>query len=388
MKRNRTETGSGMVAALTCGALAVSTGLLMLCTAVTAAADDPQADDGERFNRRIYGGIGIVGSRLDPDTDAVSQSVDRRQGVGGSLTLGYDLLPRLSLEGHFADLGEADLRPDGGVDYRVGGIDVLLYGLNDAGQRWLRQGFSLFGRLGVGAIEVDSDLPIERVNQYSLLTGLGVEYGFDNGVGVRAELVSHDTDARYAQVGMIYRFGSAGIPLASASRDGSSIDDRRNASAADQAEAAQQPEARQPVDADADGVPDVRDDCPASSADMPVDETGCDALDNASDLVGFAFDSTRLSDEAKATLDAVIAVMLETPDARIVIDAHTDNVGSAVDNLRLSAGRAVAVARYLVDNEIDGDRLQPRAFGESQPRASNATMEGRATNRRVEFRLQ
>ena len=60
-------------------------------------------------------------------------------------------------------------------------------------------------------------------------------------------------------------------------------------------------------------------------------------------------------------------------------------MGSATSNLQLSKRRAISVARFLVDEGISGSRLRPQAYGESKPRISNATKQGRAANRRVEF---
>jgi outer membrane protein OmpA-like peptidoglycan-associated protein len=71
----------------------------------------------------------------------------------------------------------------------------------------------------------------------------------------------------------------------------------------------------------------------------------------------------------------------------VVIEGHTDNVGSDTLNLNLSQRRAQSVLNYLVSKNIDASRLRAKGFGESKPIATNATPLGRAKNRRVDFRL-
>ncbi len=66
---------------------------------------------------------------------------------------------------------------------------------------------------------------------------------------------------------------------------------------------------------------------------------------------------------------------------------HTDSVGSDAFNQTLSEQRASTVAEYLAGRGVQRARLATKGYGESQPKASNTTEEGRAQNRRVEIRL-
>ena len=86
-------------------------------------------------------------------------------------------------------------------------------------------------------------------------------------------------------------------------------------------------------------------------------------------------------------LDRVINFMKKNPGIKVEIDGHTDSVGSEAYNQRLSQARAQAVVEYLVKHGISIDRLVAKGFGESKPVAPNTTPEGRAKNRRVEFRI-
>lgn len=86
-------------------------------------------------------------------------------------------------------------------------------------------------------------------------------------------------------------------------------------------------------------------------------------------------------------LDGLIRILTENASMKIEIRGHTDNVGSDASNQALSENRAKAVVDYLVSKGIATDRLVFKGFGESTPVATNETEEGKALNRRVEFRI-
>ena len=102
--------------------------------------------------------------------------------------------------------------------------------------------------------------------------------------------------------------------------------------------------------------------------------------------IHFDFDSDRLRPEGSA-LVADIALMLDNnPSWTLLIEGHTDSIGSAGYNLDLSDRRAAAIARALAGRHgIDPGRLETDGFGQTKPIASNNTLEGRALNRRVEL---
>jgi outer membrane protein OmpA-like peptidoglycan-associated protein len=89
--------------------------------------------------------------------------------------------------------------------------------------------------------------------------------------------------------------------------------------------------------------------------------------------------------ESAPTLKEIAAALTQHPELRIRIEGHTDNVGSADANLRLSEARAGAVKDALVkDYRIDPARLETAGLGDTKPVADNKTPEGRSSNRRVE----
>lgn len=102
------------------------------------------------------------------------------------------------------------------------------------------------------------------------------------------------------------------------------------------------------------------------------------------------FDSGKheLKEESHEALSLLYRFMHANPDVMVELNAHTDDIGSDHFNQDLSEKRARSVVEYLVKIGINPDRLIPQGFGESQPVAPNDTEEGRAINRRVEFRLK
>jgi outer membrane protein OmpA-like peptidoglycan-associated protein len=90
---------------------------------------------------------------------------------------------------------------------------------------------------------------------------------------------------------------------------------------------------------------------------------------------------------SESELDGLIAILNENSGMKIEIRGHTDNVGSDALNQTLSENRAKAVVEYLVSKGISASRLIYKGYGETTPQTTNDTDEGRALNRRVEFKI-
>jgi len=178
-----------------------------------------------------------------------------------------------------------------------------------------------------------------------------------------------------------------------------------------------------PKDTDGDGVPDNLDKCPDTPKGVQVDANGCpldrdgdgvpDYLDKCPDVPGIAankgcpevkaatkkvfakalqgiqFESGKdvIKKSSNAILNDVVTVMKENPSYNLEINGHTDNKGAAAMNLDLSQRRAEAVMSYLTNHGVDASRLKAKGYGQTMPVADNATAEGRAKNRRVEFKV-
>jgi len=101
--------------------------------------------------------------------------------------------------------------------------------------------------------------------------------------------------------------------------------------------------------------------------------------------VQFEFDKAELLPESRPTLDRVAEVILSSGRLKLMIFAHTDNVGDDAYNMDLSHRRAKAVQSYLAGRGVPPPSMRFRGYGAAKPIADNATEDGRAKNRRVEF---
>jgi outer membrane protein OmpA-like peptidoglycan-associated protein len=101
--------------------------------------------------------------------------------------------------------------------------------------------------------------------------------------------------------------------------------------------------------------------------------------------VFFDFNKATIRPESRTALRYLIDFLKEHTAYRIEIAGHTDSVGTAEFNLRLSRERAEAVRDYLIAKGIAANRLVAKGYGATKPRATNDTEEGRQQNRRTEF---
>lgn len=100
----------------------------------------------------------------------------------------------------------------------------------------------------------------------------------------------------------------------------------------------------------------------------------------------FSFNSDVIREESEPTLKEIATVMKKHPDWSLSVNGHTDSIGGDQANLVLSQRRSAAVKAALVKRYgIEPNRLTTSGFGKSQPKDTNATLEGRARNRRVEL---
>jgi outer membrane protein OmpA-like peptidoglycan-associated protein len=103
--------------------------------------------------------------------------------------------------------------------------------------------------------------------------------------------------------------------------------------------------------------------------------------------IQFEFDSDAITPESDPTLSLVAQLLLKNPRLKVICLAHTDSVGTAEYNLDLSERRARSVKKFLVKEGVPPPSIRFKGMGYSRPLADNSTDEGRAKNRRVEFRV-
>ena len=146
-------------------------------------------------------------------------------------------------------------------------------------------------------------------------------------------------------------------------------------------------------DTDGDGVYDVKDKCPEEAG--VKENAGCpeieqeihDVMVKAIDEVEFENAKSVLRPESHEVLDAVVEVLKENLEYNLNVDGYADAVGGVKPNLKLSKERAESVKKYIVSKGVSANRIHTFGHGEELPIASNETSEGRALNRRVEFKI-
>ncbi len=105
------------------------------------------------------------------------------------------------------------------------------------------------------------------------------------------------------------------------------------------------------------------------------------------DNIHFAYKSAQLEENSTETLGQIANLLSKYGDLQLVIEAHTDDIGSGTYNLQLSQKRANSVVEYLTAMGFDADRFVAVGHGKNHPIASNESEKGRSANRRVEFRM-
>jgi len=165
----------------------------------------------------------------------------------------------------------------------------------------------------------------------------------------------------------------------------------------------------EPLDTDGDSVPDGFDACPRVPGEATAERRthGCPRSEPPSsapaaapaaslraqeivisEQVRFETNTAVLRSESDAILGAVAQVLAEHPQIQLLeVQGHTDATGTPELNRRLSQERAAAVVAWLTAHGVDPRRLRARGYGRERPIADNATEAGRASNRRVEFRV-
>ncbi len=155
------------------------------------------------------------------------------------------------------------------------------------------------------------------------------------------------------------------------------------------------------MDNDEDGLPDEEDKCPndPETYNGIDDEDGCPDQSNY-DLINvtdteiqlkqkifFQTGKSRILPKSYRLLNEVAQAMKDYKRIKVRINGHTDSRGSNALNMKLSQARADSVRAYLIKQGVDPDRIKAKGYGETEPIASNRSSQGRAQNRRVEFKI-
>jgi len=349
----------------TVGALSLAA-LAALNSPITVAAD-----------QGWYGGISIGRSeasiaeeRIRAELLAVGRtmtSIDEdHQDIGAKLFGGRKFNKYFPVEGGYFDLGKFGFTAQTRVPGSYTG-EAKFRGLNlDAvGILPITQKISAFGRAGLiytetkdtftrtGAVPpLTNPNPQEKEGSYKY--GFGAQYDFTPKLALRGEweryrvndAVGNEGDIDLVSIGLVYTFGSEKKPA--------------------------------PVAATPPPVY-VAQAAPVLVIVPVVTQQYCSILD-----IQFEINANTVQREAEEKIDKVGLFMKKYPNTTAVIEGHTDEVGNAADNMKLSERRAQNVVTYLVDRSgIARSRLTAVGYGETRPIGDNTTQAGKRLNRRI-----
>ncbi len=397
----------------------VITAVLLAAPALAGTID---ADDKPIINFTPYAGGAFFGQDLGLEDKLI---------YGGRL--GWQVLRHWRLEGNYGYTNPARESDGAEVDVNEYGLDLMYEIL--PGRRLNPYLLGGWGQFDHAAHTPEAK---QHLNGWEWAVGLNWRLGGDNannrslrfelrdlmtdlgGTFTHADETTHNL---IATVGLQFGFGKS-----SRDSDGDGVRDRADA-CADTPAGAVVDAAGCPKDGDGDGVFDGLDQCAATPKGAKVDAAGCpldsdgdgvfDGLDQCADTprhlqvdekgcpipvtatavqlldtgrittsqIVFKTSSAELDATDTAVLDEIGQTLADWPRLRIEIGGHTDSSGSAAYNARLSEQRAQAVLTYLLAKHpgMDAGRFTVKGYGESAPIADNATVAGKAANRRVEF---
>jgi OOP family OmpA-OmpF porin len=139
-----------------------------------------------------------------------------------------------------------------------------------------------------------------------------------------------------------------------------------------------------PLDSDGDGVCDGLDQCPDTPKGVRrLDEKGCSPISAVG--IHFDFDKATIQPSSYPELDQMVKFLEDNPNLRVEIQGHSDSIGDPAYNMKLSERRAESVRDYFMLKGVPASQMTTKGYGSTRPIADNATEEGRATNRRIEY---
>jgi OOP family OmpA-OmpF porin len=337
-----------------------------------------------------YGGLSIGQSRAEIDHPRITAGLlprvvtsidDDDRGTGFKLLAGRKFNRNFAVEGGYFNLGKFGYTANMAAGSEIATIKVQGLNLDAVGILPFTEKFSAFARAGLiyaeakdtfrgtGAILVNNANPKKSGGNYKV--GLGVQYDFTPALGLRGEweryrvndAVGNKGDIDMLLVGLVYTFGG----------------DKSTPRAATPPPVYVAPVAAAPVVVAPKPAP-----APAPAPVLVIvpiaakTQQYCSILD-----IQFEINQKTVQREAEEKINKVAIFMRKYPDTTAVIEGHTDEVGSAADNMKLSERRAESVVTYLVDKGgIARSRLKAVGYGETRP-IGDKTAEGQRLNRRI-----
>lgn len=332
------------------------------------AAAEPQA-----MAKRFYLGASFGVSRLYPELDDTPFVMEDRTDFALGLLSGFHLTQKMMVQFEYANAGAAEVRNQNtndvfDIDYDIWSADLQYY-------LWQHEnGVAMFAGAGATYIDNEADVEIDKKDNIQLKVKAGLDYALSSDVWLRAQVESFSGDAQILSLGLLKYFSSPAAVVETVVEDACATSEWCSG--------------EDPVgDNDGDGVNNRLDKCPNTYPGLKVDEEGCALFNRTYNNILFAFDSYELTPSAIKVLEPMAIEMKKVPFVSVQVFAHTDSTGTIEYNQWLSDHRAQSIVDYLISSGINPDRISGRGFGELAPVANNNTREGRALNRRAEFRV-
>ncbi len=343
---------------------------IQLSVAIALAAQISGTNAKEQEAQLFYVTPSIGYHNFDNDRD-----LELKDDFYGALGFGFKLCSHMSVEGLYKQVNtESDDSTDLDVKYKQWNADFLYtFDRNGNAQPYVVAG------LGDTKLQIES---AKDDHDTSVTLGTGVKYwlneslAVDTGVRLTHGLEASTTEPTF-NLGLNYVL-NAPKPVAAPAPE----------PVVQAAPAPKAPEAVLPVDSDGDGVYDDKDKCPGSAAGAKVDADGCYVMlkENVEVKLNIVFDNAAavVKPQFMSEIEKVAKFLTDYPLTNVVVEGHTDDVGKADYNQRLSQKRAQSVADVLVKNYgIAASRVTAMGYGKNKPIASNKTPDGRQQNRRV-----
>lgn len=300
----------------------------------------------------VYVGGNLGLSDLSPTSD--SSSIDGSDHAM-SLQAGYDINDAVSVEISVSDLGSAQLSSSqgqtGSVSYSDAGVSVLVYGFRQHSKssgKNAHNGFAVYARLGANHVEADYNQPGEEdSSDTALMAGVGAEYGWENGLGARAELSIRSDEVKTVNFGLVKRFRSK----------------------ADKAMAEATIKATERL---------------ATSEPLWSNRLSITFPTIHLDSIG---KQGKLNHEQQTALDQLATSLKRHDSLELVVRGHSDPRGSVSEKLKRSRDGAILVSRFLQSRGVRGNRLHLRSYGDTKPYRHGGRKAADNQHRRVEFDL-
>jgi len=321
------------------------------------------ADQIKRMEDSWYVGGALGIGSLSPVTPA-GTSIRDNKDVSGKLYAGVDISNQIGIEAFWSNLGSVDIAGSAGkgsIHYSAVGVNGVYHLPVYAGR------VHPFGKIGIAKINTKATGTVNhhQENNFSIFTGLGVEYDYNQHLTIRAEYESFTKDISQISLGVNWSPNERVHYL-----------DTRHRSI--------------PVALPMNYNTPQRQSTQLYVVKKEVVKRVHTLNSSLSGNSLFATGSSRLLPSGISQLNRLINNIskVDFKVYHVGISGHTDNRGSYQKNIHLSKLRANAVANHLALYGINKQKMSVIGYGESQPVNSNNTAYGRSLNRRVDIRIK